>query len=168
MDEPTPIELLNAALQKNELLKYIKGEGVYYFANKWVEVPTDLNTIFIKGFNEYIIGNEDKTSFFHKKLDEALQTLTESPIGCWWCISILYSYYYGYIDNALIFKINVKHIIPKINISLSNYKSDLIKSKDFVGWRFEKGLWEDIINIVPKLNEKIKSFDVQIVIDSYS
>ncbi len=166
MNEPTSLELLNLALQKNELLEYIKGEGIYYFPNRWVEVPTDLNTVFLKGFNEYIIGNEDKVSFFHEKLDETLQILTESPTGCWWCISILYSYYYGYVYNALMFKINIKSIIPKINTCLSSYKEDLIKSKNYVGWRFEKGLWEDIINVVPKINEKIKSFDIQVLIDN--
>ena len=160
-----PLELLNLAIQKDELPSYIKGEGIYYFPNKWAETPTDINAVFLRGFNAYIKINKKELSTLNKHIENALlNVISENAIGCWWGISILYSYYFGYIENALLFEINANNLILSLNNSLKKYKFELINNNDFVGYKFKNGLWEDIINVVPKINEKLKLFSIQISI----
>ena len=164
-NERTPLELLEIALKKGEMVKYLLGEEIYYFPNKWIEVPTDLSIIFLRGFNLYVERGEN-LDFFYSSINEVLIKLLESATGCWWCISLLHTYYFAFIDNALFFKLDIQNLIPQINLSLCKHKNELYGNKEWVGVRFEKGLWDDLLNKVPKLNEKLKIENVTIFLPS--
>lgn len=164
MNTNSPKDLLEIALQKNELTDYLMGKGIYHFPCKLAETPTDINIIFLRGFNKYIEDNKNTISQFQESLEIALSKLLDEPIGCWWCISILYAYLFGYVEGALLFKINLENLIPKINNRLFEFKDSLYGNRECVGWRFNGGLWENIVNIVPKINKRIKEegFEINI------
>lgn len=146
-----PLKKLKIALEKAELSKYLIGDNGYEFPNRWVEEPTDLGTIFTLGFNLYV--EEYGAEFLNDEIEKALIKLMETPIGCWWVIVIIYSSHYRFVESALKFEINIDNLVPELSLKLQNYKLDLINNKSWVGYRFNKGLWEQIENFVPKINE---------------
>jgi hypothetical protein len=155
-----PLALTEQAIDRNELSELLMGRGEYYFPNKWAELPNDLTRIFIEGFNVYANKSESNRKILNEKLVQALTSILQNPIGTWWCLSIIYSYLFGYKENSFNFEIDVNNLIDLINQSLKKYKKDLVKNKEWVGYRFENGLWEDIVFIAAKINDKINTHTI--------
>lgn len=152
--EKKALNKLEESISKMEVSKYIFGENEYAFVNKLLETPTDLDTIFLQGFNKFIISEEKKeelSGFITKSLVE----LTASQLGLWWCIFFIHDFFFGYKEGALKFSFDIETVIESINQSIPKYKEELKTDKRFLGYRFENGLWEDSENMVKRINTKI-------------
>jgi hypothetical protein len=133
---------LLTALEKNELHRYLIGEGDYQFVNPFVEEPTDIASIFISGLNHYVLSNDPAT--LNKQIKAAMLTLMNSPEGCWWTIRLIKAYLFQFHAGALKFEIPVGELLPAIQASLNSHKASLQNNKAFTGWRFEGGLWQQV------------------------
>src|SRR5690606_4087923 len=87
------------------------------------------------------------------------------PVGTWWTLAILDEYLFGFKENALLFVIDVDSLVPHITESLNKFKEDLKVSKIWEGWQFDNGLWEDVIHLVPRINEKLKQENAPMLIE---
>jgi hypothetical protein len=152
---------LKEAIEKKQVTAFINGKGSYQFTNDLLETPTNLDTIFLHGFNKYAKSKQDK-EYLHQILTQSLIELTKSPIGLWWCISFIHNYYLGFHDKVLQFSFDTELVVKEINEVVLKRKEYLIKCKDFVGYRFENGLWENIANMVNRLNEKVQNHKILI------
>ena len=155
---------LNQAINKNEFPAYLMGEKWYRFNDKWVESPTDITKVFISGFNEYVIQENENKEKLEKELFNAFVLILKNPVGTWWTISILYSYLFGYKENTLLFIIDINSLVPIINKSLMEFKESLKVNKDWVGWRFQNGLWDDVTYMVNRINETIKKNNFKTIV----
>ena len=146
---------LEQSIEKREFASFLMGEKTYAFSDPWTESPTDIGHIFIQGCNQYVksknINQQKLTEEFH----HAFLTLLKSPEGTWWTISIIYSYFFAFLDKSLLFKIDVEAIIPNINESLTRFEANLRSNRQWVGWRFHGGLWDDISQMARRINEKL-------------
>ena len=142
--------MLITALQKNELDKYLIGEGTYKFVNPFVEEPTDITSIFISGFNEYALN--DDPAALKAQIKAAMLTLMNSAEGCWWAIRLINAYLFQFKKDALKFEIPVSELLPAIKTSLVNHKDALLNNKALTGWRFDGGLWGQIEIDINKIN----------------
>ena len=155
---------LKQALKNKELAAFLMGESGYQFVDPWAETPTDLAVIFISGFNQYIAQGDGNKQELEVELQNALNTLLNTAEGTWWVISILYSYLIGYKENSLKFKIEPASLIIPINLSLERFKSDLYGNRNWIGWRFENGLLQDLQFMVGEINVKFKEKGIQEII----
>jgi hypothetical protein len=147
-----PIMMLEQSLAKNELHRLLMGEGQYYYPDQFIEAPTDLATLFFSAFNNYASISKTNAENLTLKIKEAMIQLLDHPDGTWWSLSIMYSYLYGYKPDSLKFKIEIEELVPTINESLKKFSDNLKTNKTWVGCRFANSLWDDINNIVPKIN----------------
>jgi hypothetical protein len=120
-----PLALTEQAIDRNELSELLMGRGVYYFPDRWAELPTDLNRVFLYGFNAYANRSDNNRKELNEKLAQALVKILQNPTGAWWCLSIIYSYLFGYKENSFNFEIDVNNLIELINQSLKKYQKDL-------------------------------------------
>lgn len=144
---------LITALQKNELPRYLIGDGVYKFVNPFVEEPTDIASMFISGFNQYVLNHDPAT--LKAQINDALLILLNSPEGCWWTIRLIKSYLLQFKEGALKFEIPVSELLPAIRTSLINHKTQLLNNKAFTGWRFDRGLWGQIEMDINEINSTL-------------
>lgn len=151
-----PIDMLKKAIKNMELRAYMMGEKGYGYQDPWVETPTDLSSIFILAFNEYVNEKEGNKERLEMEIQASLREMLEDPVGTWWALSILYSYFFGYKVGSLLFTIDIAPLIPRINVSLKQFKTSLMNSKEWVGSRFQNGLWDDVIFVVDAINKKFK------------
>lgn len=142
--------MLITALQKNELHRYLIGEGAYKFVNPFVEEPTDIASIFILGFNQYVLNHDPAA--LKAQINAAILILLNSPEGCWWTIRLIKSYLFQFKEGALKFEIAVPELLPAIRTSLINHKTPLLNNKAFTGWRFDRGLWGQIEMDINEIN----------------
>jgi hypothetical protein len=140
---------LEESIAKSEVLNYIFGNNDYEFINPLLETPTDLDTIFLQGFNKYVTSEERKNQLSNL-ITLSLIKLTSSGVGLWWCIFFIHDYHFGYKEGALNFSFNVDEVYQ----SISKYKEELKVNKSFIGYRFKLGLWEDIENMVKRINAR--------------
>lgn len=143
-------KMLITALEKNELHKYLMGEGDYKFVNPYVEEPTDITSIFISGLNEY----NDRAAL-KAQIKAAMLSLMNSPEGCWWAVRLINSYLFQFKKGALKFEIPVSELLPAIKTSLVNHKTSLLDNKTLTGWRFEGGLWGQIEIDINQINSRL-------------
>ena len=148
-----PYTMLITALQKNELHRYLIGEGAYKFVNPFVEEPTDIASIFISGFNQYVLSNDPVA--LKAQINAAILMLLNSPEGCWWTIRLIKSYLFQFKEGALQFEIPVLELLPAIKTSLINHKTKLLNNKAFTGWRFDRGLWGQIEIDINEINSTL-------------
>jgi hypothetical protein len=148
-------ELFLHALDKNELDKFLIGQGAYQLTDKWVEVPTDLSAIFLHAFNRYIEDHPAQKLFLEEKITSAILNLLNSPIGVWWTVSIIDSYLFGYIKGALLFNIDVSSISSSLNKSVKKNSKILINDKSFIGNRFDQGLYDDLRSKLKDIHNEI-------------
>lgn len=141
------------ALLKKELILYIKGIGKYELPNPWIETPIDLDSLFIQGFNAYVKKN-GRDTILHDEITNALISLCDNPVDLWWCVFFVHDYYFGYKEDELLFSFEKKSVFESIHKSIGQHKNSLIHNMSYVGYRFEKGLWGHVENMVLKLNSK--------------
>jgi len=150
MDEA--LAKLKEALNSSELNSYLMGENGYKFHDRLVETPTDITRIFINGFNEYVAQREENIKTLKSAFNDAVIAMLKSPVGTWWTVFILYNYLFAFNKNTLSFEIDIQSIIPNLNKSLMIFKEELKKNKEWVGWRFQNGLWDNIVTMAEKIN----------------
>jgi len=144
---------LLTALEKNELYRYLIGEADYQLVNPFVEEPTDIASIFISGFNQYVLSNDPAK--LSAEIKAAMLTLMSSPEGCWWTIRLIKAYLSQFHAGALKFEIPVPELLPAIQACLNNHKASLQNNKAFTGWRFGGGLWEQIGIDINEINSTL-------------
>jgi hypothetical protein len=158
-------KMLKHAIINNELHAYLMGQKQYGYQDKWIETPTDIAKVFICDFNGYV--NEDKGN--KERLEAAIHTsfliMLKEPVGTWWTLSIIYSYLFGYISNSLLFNIDIHPLIPHINKSLESFKDNLKSNRQWVGWRFPNGLWDDVVFVSRAINETLGDNSIKIQIN---
>lgn len=152
---------LKKSLLNDEIEKYLIGDKEYCFTSSLVEHPTDLSIIFTFGFNQYM--KNERNDILNTEINKGLIKLLETPIGTWWVVNILYEYLYGYVDNSLLFKIDIENIVPVLKKKLKNFKEDLIHNKQYTGWRFKNGLWENTLNMIEDINKKLNNEGLSIL-----
>jgi hypothetical protein len=153
---------LRRAIANNEFEAYLMGENDYRFNDRLIETPTDLTRIFIGGLNEYVKETDKNKETVKQLFHDASITMLKKPIGTWWTIFILYEYLFAYKKNSLLFDIDVDPIIPHINTSLKASKDTLRNSKEWVGWRFTNGLWDNVVYMAEKINERLKGDKIKL------
>ncbi len=155
---------LKEALTINHLPSFLMGEHGYDFVDPWAETPTDLTTVFIRGFNQYIGNSGENKRNLEIQLQQALGMLLTTAEGTWWVVSILYSYLLGYKENILKFEIDIEALVEPVNKSLQSFAEELRGNKKWVGWRFEGGLLENVKFMVGRINEKLRSKGIREII----
>ena len=145
------VELLSA-ISRNELEHYIMGEKGYAFTDRLVEHATNIAEIFLGGFNPATEAEGDK---FNNRLNEALINLLNTPEGTWWVTTLIHYWQSGFKEGALHFNIYLTDVIPLLSKALKIHKTGLLNNKKFVGYRFERGLWEITEKFVVQINETI-------------
>lgn len=131
------------------------GRRGYVFPNKWAEVPTDIGAIFVRGFDEFVSLTEGNKKQLKLELHRAFMKLLKEPEGTWWTLSLLHSYFFAFKEDSLVFSIDVNALIPYINHSLKAFKDDLRGNKNWIGYKFNDGLWEVIAQLAQEVNEKL-------------
>ena len=160
-----PLDMLKKAIRIKELKAYMTGEKGYHYENPWAEMPTYLSPIFVHGFNQYVKEEEGNKERLGSEIQVALTQMLEDPVGTWWALSIMYSYFFGYKSGSLLFTIDISPLIPRFTESLKRFKNNLMGNKAWVGSRFQNGLWDDVVFVVNALNRRIKDQDLKILID---
>lgn len=161
MDEA--LKKLNESIEANRFKHYLMGEGDYRFEDRWVEAPTDLTRVFINGCNEYIMQNEANRNKLKSEFRNAFIQMLKEPVGTWWTLSIIYTYVFGFKEKSLLFTIDFHDLIPDINKSLSMFKEELKVTKEWVGWRFTNGLWDDVEYMASKINAELKKKNATLI-----
>jgi len=147
---------LKEALMTNDLPSFLMGEKDYNFVDPWAETPTDLTTVFIIGFNQFVAKSKENKQILEVQLQQALNELLQSAEGTWWAVCILYSYLLGYKEDSLKFEIDLEALIEPVNKSLQRFTPQLRGNKQWVGWRFEGGLLEDVKFMVEEINRELR------------
>jgi len=143
---------LESAVSANQMPLFITGVGKYKVSDPWLETPTDLDAIFLDGFNEYI-SKHDHQDELCCQITNALVSLCSQPVGLWWCVFFVHNYYFGFKENTLLFSFDRKKVFASINKFILQHKNSLINNKEYVGYRFERGLWQHIENMLVKVNQ---------------
>lgn len=152
---------LEESISSNELVLCIKGVEKYKLSNPWLETPTDLDTLFIQGFNEYIKEHADINKL-NDEITQALILLCYQPVDLWWCIFFVHDYYFGFKNDVLLFSFNRVKVFGSINEFVEKHRASLIIDKSYVGYRFKNGLWEHIENMVMKINDKFPETSIKV------
>jgi hypothetical protein len=156
-----PYDLLIKAINHDELNSYLVGSNDYSFTNPWVEHPTNLGVVF-SSFNQY--NEKYGPGSLDYKIQEALIRLFKTPQGTWWVVNIVYEYILGFIREKLLFNIDIKTLIPEINAAIVKHREHLIANKDFVGYKYDNGLWDSVSSMIIKINKELEKEDIQIAI----
>lgn len=146
--------LLKEAIDKGELDKLIMGKENYLIPDKLIETPTDITTLFIQGFNKY---PKEQNDFLSKEITTALIKLTKDPIGLWWVTYFIHSYIFNYFEGTLLFHFDINEVLKNIIKNKDVAKEVLINNKDFLGYRFAGGLWEDTERMLNLIFGNIRS-----------
>ena len=144
--------MVQEAILKNELHKLIMGDG-YEITNPLVEEPVDSGTLFGHLFNNYVRESGDKD--FDEKLFLAMQKLLQTPEGLWWSLKLVHTYLFYFDHNVLLFTIDIRKLAPAINKSIHQQGPSLLNNRNYVGWRFEKGLCEPTSKYIERINREL-------------
>jgi hypothetical protein len=155
---------LKEAMDKNKLHIFLWGEEGYGFTDPWIESPTDVSRVFLDGFNKYVTAEPEKKEDLKKELSHTLILMSRTPVGTWWVLSILHSYLFEYQENALLFQIDFHIVVPEINRGIKEFEENLKTNKEWVGWRFENGLWDVVTKMAKQINQELKKENLQIIL----
>jgi len=144
------MEKLEKALKSNQLLEYLIGLGEYNYVNRYEVTPTDPYT----AFGRIRLYCEKKNQSILQPFLEALLELSSNKEYCW---TSLY-YVHAYLN---LIKGDNSHEYPVLNIqnimnNIKLHKAYLSNNKDWLGYRYEDGLWGDVKKSVEFINQKFE------------
>lgn len=162
-----PENQIQTAISRNEFVSLLMGENGYKHEHPLIEIPTDVGLMFIAGCNNFILKEKENIHKLKAAFDNAFNELLKTPSGTWWTLYIINDYLFAYLPGSLQFEIDVLAHIRKINNSIKKFEYDLRNSNEWVGYRFENGLWDDVVRMARQINEYLRSINSQILLDEF-
>lgn len=150
-------EKLSVALEKNELIPFLKGEYPYtetFHQFTSVSLPTDIEKILSQGI--YDLYEERPDLNLKKELEEALlEMISKTSMDLYLAVNIFFNQVISESYGTAPFEIDKDKLIPAIKKSLDSNKEVLMNCFEWEGKGKSLGMWEEVLRINNIINQKI-------------